>query len=180
MRMLWSAEEIAGRVRELGQELTERYRGKPLVVIGVLNGGVIFFADLVRQLDGDLELAFVRASSYRGAATTPGALVLEMNHLPELRGRHVLIVDEICDSGTTLARLKAELAPREPASLATAVLLWKRCRTVEDFAPDFVAWEVPDEFVVGYGLDHQGRFRHWPAIYALETGDLAMGSADSA
>jgi len=172
MRTLLSEQAIASRVRELGQQITRDYQGQPLLVLGVLHGSVVLLADLIRTVEIPHQIAFVRASSYRGTATTAGELTTTVDDLPDLRGRHVLLVDDIFDTGRTLERLTHELQPRQPLSLKTAVLLWKRDRQLVDCDPDYFAFQIPDEFVVGYGLDYNGDYRHLPYIAVLEAEDL--------
>ena len=128
---------------------------------------MIVVADLIRQINLPHQIAFVRASSY-GAGTTAGELTLNLEGLPELAGRHVILVDDIFDTGKTMARLSAEIARQQPASLKSAVLLWKTARREVEQMPDYFAFVIPDEFVVGYGLDYNGNYRHLPYIAVLE------------
>ncbi len=172
MRTLFSAEVIAGRVARLGGDLTAEFAGQPLTVVGVLHGSVVLVADLIRRIATPHQLGFVRASSYRGATTTGDELRLDLSLLPDLTGRDVLLVDDILDTGRTLAALVPALTARGARRVVTAVLLWKPSRTIVALRPDFFAFEIPDEFVVGYGLDYNGDYRHLPEIAVLEPGDL--------
>lgn len=171
MRTLLTADQIAHRVAELGRRLTTEYAGKDLLIVGVLHGSVVLVADLIRQINLPHQIAFVRASSY-GAGTKAGELTLNLEGLPALAGRHVILVDDIFDTGKTMARLSAEITLQQPASLKSAVLLWKTARREVEQMPDYFAFVIPDEFVVGYGLDFNGHYRHLPYIAVLEPADL--------
>ena len=164
MKILFSEEEIDARVAQLGAELTTDYQGHDLLIVGVLNGSVIFLADLTRRVTLAHELGFVQASSYRGEATEAGSLQLQVESLPPVEGRDVLLLDDIFDTGNTLARLSEVIASRKPKTLKTAVLLWKQGRAEVTLEPDYFGFKIPDEFVVGYGLDYNDRYRHLPHI----------------
>jgi hypoxanthine phosphoribosyltransferase len=168
LKTLLTAEQIADRVRRLGEQITRDFQGRPLTVIGVLHGSVVFVADLIRAISTPHQLGFVLASSYPGEATTPTELHLQLDMLPELAGRYVLLVDDILDTGRTLSALKDHLREREAADVRTAVLLWKRERTETVITPDYFGFEIPDRFVVGYGLDFNGDYRYLPFVATLE------------
>ena len=168
-RVLYDREALRRAVDGLGTQIRAAYGDTPLTVVAVLHGALVFCADLIRRLDMPLELETVTARSYRGDATRPGDLKLRLEDPAHLRGRHVLIVDDILDTGRTLARITAALAAHRPASLRSAVLLDKPSRRLEAVTADFIGLEVPDLFVVGYGLDHDGRWRNLPDIHALPT-----------
>ncbi len=168
MQTLLTAEQIASRVNVLGEEISREFRGQPLTVVGVLHGSVVFVADLIRAISIPHQLGFVTASSYRGTATSPEALRLDLSTLPALAGRHVLLVDDIFDTGRTLAALVTRLEALQPQSVRTAVLLWKTTRTETALRPDYVGFEIPNRFVVGYGLDFNGDHRHLPFIGTLD------------
>lgn len=172
MQTLLTADQIAERVRQLGERITRELQGQPLTVIGVLHGSVIFVADLIRAISTPHQLGFVLASSYPGTATSPTKLHLQLETLPDLTGRIVLLVDDILDTGRTLTALKSQLLARGPVAVRTAVLLWKPDRTVAEIVPDDFGFKIPDQFVVGYGLDFNGDFRHLPYIATLEEMDL--------
>jgi hypoxanthine phosphoribosyltransferase len=172
MYTLLPAETIAQRVRELGATITEAYRGRPLTVLGVLNGSVILVADLIRAIETSHRVGFVQASSYRGATTRAGELKIETSLLPEITGRDVLLVDDIFDTGRTLVRLVGELSTLRPASVRSLVLLWKLGRSEVTAVPDYHGFQIPNEFVVGYGLDYNDDYRHLPEIAVLEPIDL--------
>jgi hypoxanthine phosphoribosyltransferase len=175
MHTLLTAEQIADRVRRLGEEITRDFRGEPLIVIGVLHGSVVFVADLIRAISTPHQLGFVLAASYHGPATSPGELKLQLDTLPDLAGRRVLLVDDILDTGRTLSALKRSLEERGPVAVRTAVLLWKKDRTETAIRPDYVGFEIPDRFVVGYGLDFNGDHRHLPFIATLD-GETGLSS----
>jgi len=172
MHTLIPADEIAERVRRLADDITAVYRGRPLTVLGVLHGSIVLMADLMRGIATPHQIGFVKASSYRGATTTGSNLTISLDLLPEIAGRDVLVIDDILDTGRTLSVLCAELRDRAPASVRTAVLLWKEGRQEVEFTPDFHAFRIPDKFVVGYGLDYNGNYRHLPEIAVLDGEDL--------
>ena len=172
MEVLIPADAIRARLDELAAEIGRAYEGKPPVtVVGILNGCLMFVADLVRRLDLPLRLAFVTASSYRGAATVPGKLEIRDELLPDLTGRHVLLLDDILDTGKTLTRVVAHLIDRGASSVKVGVLLRKTGRQEVPFEPDFVGFTIPDKFVVGYGLDFNDEYRHLPYIGVLDEGE---------
>jgi hypoxanthine phosphoribosyltransferase len=166
--VLIPAERIQQRVDELAKEVMRDYQGQPLTIVGVLTGSLMFLADLMRRLDLPLRIALIQASSYRGAATRPGELHVQSDLLPDLRGRHLLILDDILDTGHTLAYLVKHLKTLKPASLRVAVLLRKKGRQEEPLEPDYCGFEIPDAFVVGYGLDYNDEYRHLPFIGVLK------------
>lgn len=171
MRVLITQEQIRERVETLATEVRQEYANKPLTVVGVLTGSLILLADLIRRVDVPLRIGLVSASSYRGETTTPGELTIDTSLLSDLRGRHVLLIDDILDSGRTLRRLVDFFQDQEVASLKTLVLLRKLGRQVEPLEPDLTGFEIPDLFVVGYGLDYNDEFRYLPYIAELEPGD---------
>jgi hypoxanthine phosphoribosyltransferase len=167
MDILLPADRIQARVAELAGRVAEDYRGRPVTIVGVLTGSLMFLADLVRHLDLPLRLGFVQASSYRGPATAPGEFHFLPELLPDVRGRHVLLLDDILDTGQTLSRLVAHLNGLGPASVRTAVLLRKVGRQRVPFEPDYCGFDIPDVFVVGYGLDFNDEHRHLPHVAVL-------------
>jgi hypoxanthine phosphoribosyltransferase len=171
VKILLAAERVQERVAELAGQIAADYHGRPMTIVGVLTGCVMFLADLVRHLDLSLRIGLVQASSYRGAATAPGALHVQPELLPDLRGRHVLLLDDILDTGQTLAHLHRHLGGLGVASLRTAVLLRKRGRQCVPFEPDYCGFDIPDAFVVGYGLDYNDEYRHLPYIAVLPDGE---------
>jgi hypoxanthine phosphoribosyltransferase len=165
--MLISADEIRERIALLAGEIGHDYRDKPLTIVGVLTGSLMFLADLVRRLDLPLRIGLIQASSYRGDATTPGRLHINPELLPDLRGRHVLLLDDILDTGQTLQHLLRHLGDTGAASVKVGVLLRKQGRLVHAVRADYVGFDIPDEFVVGYGLDYNDEYRHLPYIAVL-------------
>lgn len=171
MRPLISAEQIQSAVADLAAKIEAEYRGKPLTIVGVLTGSLMLLADLVRQVDLPLRVGLVQASSYRGKVTRPGDVELNAALTPDLTGRHVLLLDDIFDTGRTLAALVGRLSNENVASLKSAVLLWKEGRQEVDLTPDHHCFKIPDVFVVGYGLDYDDEYRNLPFVAVLEAGD---------
>ena len=171
VRCLISESEIQEAVSRLGSRISEQYSGRPLTILGVLTGSIMFLTDLVRRIDMPLKLGLIQASSYRGASTSPDELHINTSLVPDVADRHVLLVDDIFDTGRTMAGLLDTLEGFSPRSVRSAVLLWKQARTVVDFAPDEHCFTIPDEFVVGYGLDYNDEFRHLPYIGVMTGND---------
>ena len=168
MEVLIPAEKIRERLDQMAADIVRAYDAKPPVtVVGILTGCLIFVADLIRRIDLPLRVAFVTASSYRGTATVPGMLQISDHLLPDVTGRHILLLDDILDSGKTLTRVVAHLIERGAASVKVGVLLRKIGRQEVPFEPDFVGFTIPDRFVVGYGLDFDDEYRHLPYIGVL-------------
>ena len=172
MKRLLEAEEIRHRVQELGRVLSHDYRDRPLTVVGVLTGSVLFMADLVREISVPHRIGVVHASSYRGKTTVPGDLHVSLNLVPDIRDRDVLVIDDIFDTGKTLEHLLRAFESYQPRSIRTAVLLVKEGRSTVEVTPDFHCFRIPDVFVVGYGLDYNDDYRHLPFIGVLEDADL--------
>ena len=173
MRILLDEQQLRSGVARLADEIRQQYEGRPLTVIGVLTGSIMLLADLVRQLNLPLQVGLVQAKSYVGVATSPGPLTLQLELLPSIVGRDVLLVDDIYDTGHTLAALIERLQTSGAASLRSAVLLRKLGRQEVAYEPDFAAFEIPNQFVVGYGLDYQDAYRHLPYVAVLEDSDLS-------
>ena len=173
MHVLLTAAELATGIERLSAEVRAAAGGRPLTIVGVLTGSIVVVADLIRRLEGPVRLGMVWASSYRGTATSPGRLELRLDQLPDLAGQEVLVVDDIFDSGRTLEALLTELRGRGAARVRSLVLLRKQGRSEVGIAPDFVGFEIPDLFVVGYGLDFDGGWRHLPHIAVLDSQDIA-------
>ena len=172
MYTLLSSEQLAAGIERLATEVRRDATERPLTVIGVLTGSIMVVADLIRRLEGPVQLNMVWASSYRGTATSHGQLDLRLDLLPDLTGHDVLVVDDIFDTGRTLAAIVRELRGRGAARVRTLVLLRKQGRSAVALEPDFVGFDIPDAFVVGYGLDFDGAWRHLPHIAALEPADI--------
>ncbi len=163
--VLFSVTEIERRVNELGAEISRDYAGKEPVFVGVLKGVTCFMADLMRHTALPLSIDFMTISSYEGDRT--GAVRIIQDLSENIAGRDVLIVEDIVDTGMTLNHLMKQLEAREPATLRVCTLMDKRVRRLVDVPLDYVGFEVPDEFVVGYGLDYRQRFRNLPFIATL-------------
>jgi hypoxanthine phosphoribosyltransferase len=172
MKTILTADQLNEGVGRLALETQEFYQGKPLTILGVLTGSIMLVADLVRRVDLPLQIGFVQASSYRGDATRPAELVIKLETLPDIKGHDVLIVDDIFDTGHTMKGLLAKLHSYEPASLRTMVLLRKHGRKEVAMEPDHVGFEIPNEFVVGYGLDYRDIYRNLPYLAALEDHEI--------
>jgi hypoxanthine phosphoribosyltransferase len=165
-RILISQDQIARRIKILSREIEREFRGRELTVVAVLNGTVLFLADLVRHLSLPMRLDFVGVSSY-GAGTTSGELIFTKELRLDVRGRDVLLVDDILDTGKTLKRVLGKLEPLEPRRIKTCVFLEKAQRRTEAVQADFVGFSIPDLFVVGYGLDFAERYRNLPFVGVL-------------
>lgn len=170
MEVLLTAEQLRDRMGTLSVEIVRAFEGKPVTVVGILNGCLMFVADLVRQIDLPLRVAFISASSYRGA-TTSGRLEIHSELLPDITDRHILLLDDILDTGKTLTRVVAHLIDRGAASVKVGVLLRKIGRQEVPFEPDFVGFTIPDQFVVGFGLDFNDEYRHLPFVAVLPEGE---------
>ncbi len=167
--VLISAEEIRERIGELGRELAEQYSGLNPVVIPLLRGGFMFAADLVRAMDTDLQVEFLGASSYGEQTESSGEVRLTLDTALPLAGRHILLVEDIVDTGLTLAYIQQLINSRKPASLHTVVLLDKRARRKVEAKIDRVVFDIPDRFVFGFGLDSPGGFgRNLPDVVAMK------------
>ena len=167
-RVIYDEQAIAARVRELGEEITAAYPDGDLLVLGLLKGSFIFVSDLVRHIRRPLQVDFLVASSYGEATTSSGVVRLLYDSETELAGRHILLVEDIVDSGRTLARLVDLMRARNPQSLEICALLHKHIATELEHDVRFVGFDAPHEFLVGYGLDHAEKFRHLPYIVSLQ------------
>ncbi len=166
--ILYSEEEIAARVAELGATISHDYAGKEVVLVGVLNGAMVFMADLMRNINVPLSMDLVAISSY-GSYTSSSGVVRIMKDLDHsVESKHVLIVEDIVDTGLTLNKLIDHLRNRNPASVKVVTMLSKPSRHMVKAHIDYLGFEVPDEFVVGYGLDFAGRYRNLPCIAVLK------------
>ncbi len=165
---LLDAETIRKRVTELGADIDAHYQGEEILLITLLDGAIVFTADLIRNLRRPLRLDCIRVSSY-GDSTSPQSAPRILGHLrAEVENRHVLLVDDILDTGNTLSRIHREISSRNPASIRSCVLLDKAERRETPFRADWVGFSIPDHFVVGYGLDYAGRYRQLPHVAILK------------
>ena len=166
-KILVTREEIAASVKKLGLQITEDYRGKNPLFIGILKGAVVFFADLIREIDLPLSMDFMVVSSYGASTKTSGVVQVVKDVSQDITGRDVLIVEDIVDSGMTLSYLKKYLSSRGAASIRIVTLLDKPERRRVDLTADYYCFTIPDEFVVGYGLDYAEKYRNLPDIGVL-------------
>jgi hypoxanthine phosphoribosyltransferase len=165
-RVLITEEQIARRIKILAREIERDFRGREMVVVSLLNGTVMFLADLIRHLNLPLRLDFIGVSSY-GLGTESGDLVFTKELRLDVRGRDVLLVDDILDTGRTMSRVLPKLRVLQPRRIKICVLLDKPSRRVEKVKADYVGFEIPDLFVVGYGLDFAERYRNLPFVGVL-------------
>jgi hypoxanthine phosphoribosyltransferase len=167
VQILLSESEIQARVKELGRQIEADYQGKSLTIVAVLTGSLILLADLIRQIEIPLRVALLQASSYKGATTTAGGLVINEAFAPDVAGRDVLLLDDILDTGRTLAAMVRQMSDRGALSVRTAVLLRKVGRQEVPLEPDYCGFPIPDAFVVGYGLDYNDDYRHLPYVAVM-------------
>jgi hypoxanthine phosphoribosyltransferase len=166
-RILYDEATIHRRLDELAARITTDYRERELTVVAILNGSVILMADLLRRIPLPLKLDCLSVASYHGGTKSVGELMFRQVPLPDITGRHVLILDDILDSGVTLATIREKLDAAGPLSIRTCVLLEKKRTRWRREDPDYVGFEIADEFVVGYGLDYMERYRNLPCIGVL-------------
>ncbi|HEY9248665.1 MAG TPA: hypoxanthine phosphoribosyltransferase [Rariglobus sp.] len=165
--VLVSEKDIKKRVKKLGAELAAAYGDEEITVVSIINGAILFTADLLREIPNPIRLDCIRISSYRNDTKSNGQPQLLQSLTLDISNRHVLLIDDILDTGKTFSAVAAMLKKLNPASLRTCVLLDKRGRREVDFEADFVGFQIPDKFVVGYGLDFAERYRNLPCIGVL-------------
>lgn len=171
--ILVQPDDLTHRVRQLGQDVTSDYQGRDLLMVGVLKGAIFFLSDLMREVEVSCEVDFMAVASY-GSSTDSSGIVRILKDLDApIAGRHVLLVEDIVDSGLTLSYLLRTLRAREPASLEVCALLTKPERRKVDLPIRYVGFEIPNRFAIGYGLDHAERYRNLPYVAALEPGGRA-------
>jgi hypoxanthine phosphoribosyltransferase len=166
-KKLLTIRQIESKVKELAQRISNDYEGKEIFAVGILRGSVIFFADLIRAIKVPLTFDFIIASSYKKTETT-GCVNIYSDLREDIAGKHVLLVEDIIDTGLTLKYLREKLLERNPQSLRTCIFLDKKERRIIDVPIDYVGFEIPDKFVVGYGLNCENKFRNLPYIAFLE------------
>ncbi|MBE0426977.1 MAG: hypoxanthine phosphoribosyltransferase [Nitrospirae bacterium] len=166
-KKLFTTRKIQSKVKELAQRISSDYEGKEIFAVGVLKGAAIFFADLIRAITVPLTFDFIIASSYKKMETT-GYVNIYGDLREDITGKHVLLVEDIIDTGLTLKFLREKLIERNPQSLRTCVFLDKKERRIVDVPIDYTGFEIPDKYVVGYGLDCESKFRNLPYIAFLE------------
>jgi hypoxanthine phosphoribosyltransferase len=167
-RILVAQDVLNARVRALGEEISRDYEGRELILVGVLKGAVFFLSDLMRHLTVPCEVDFMAVSSYGSSTDSSGVVRILKDLDAVIAGREVLIVEDIVDSGLTLSYLYRILCAREPASVRVCALLTKPARRTVDLPIDYVGFEIPNEFVIGYGLDYAERYRNLPYVATLE------------
>ncbi|MEP6955376.1 MAG: hypoxanthine phosphoribosyltransferase [Chthoniobacterales bacterium] len=166
-RVLFDESTIHRRLDEIAAEISRDYRERELTVIAVLNGSLIFMADLLRRIPLPLKLDCLSVASYHGGTRSTGEVVFKQVQLPDVAGRHILILDDILDSGLTLNAIRSRLAEAKPRSIKICVLLQKKIERAAPVDADYVGFEIGNEFVVGYGLDYMERYRNLPCVGVL-------------
>lgn len=168
MEVFISSDEIARKVEEVGKKITEDFSGQSVLLVGVLKGAWVFMADLARKISLDTEISFISVSSYTGENTKTSGVVRLMCDIDRpLENKNLILVEDIVDTGLTLNYLKKLLSVRKPKSISICTLLDKPSRRIAHITPDYCAFVIPDEFVVGYGLDYNNCYRNLPEIYKL-------------
>ena len=166
---LISSEEIAIKVKEVGKQITEDYKGKDIIVIAVLKGAILFMTDLLKEIDSNrLTIDFIGLSSYEGGLKSTGVVKITTDLTQSVRDKHVIIVEDIIDTGLTLNFLIKNLKLRNPKSIAVCTLLEKPSNIQKPIKIDYKCFVIPDEFVIGYGLDYEERYRNLPYIGVME------------
>lgn len=161
--------ELAKRVKELGAEITELARKEPVVAVCILKGSFIFFSDLVREIEADIATEFLGTTSYGNNMKSSGEVKLTLDLTNSIEGKTVILIEDIIDTGLTMDFLTKTLAIRKPKRLLTCALLFKPEALKTSFKPDYVGFEIPNDFVIGYGLDYQGLYRNLPYIARVES-----------
>ncbi|MDH4470615.1 MAG: hypoxanthine phosphoribosyltransferase [Verrucomicrobiae bacterium] len=174
--ILITQEAIQKRVTALAAQITQDYEDKELTILALMKGSVVFLADLLRLIPIPLRLEVLPVSSYHGGTETSGVVTFATHFLPDIVDHHVLLIDDILDSGTTLKAITACILEQKPASLRSCVLLHKKVKTQPGIKAEYVGFEIPDAFVVGYGLDYQEYYRNLPEIRVLSAETIAQRS----
>ena len=175
-KILFHESTILSRLDEIAWEITQDYRGKPLTAVAVLHGGMIFMADLLRRVHLPLRIQTINVASYHGETTSSGEVTFQSLTMPDIEGQHVLLLDDILDSGRTLHAIGKRLSEGCGAlSVSSCVLLQKRKERAEEVEADYVGFEIGDEFVIGYGLDYDGRYRNLPFVGTLKPELVGQG-----
>lgn len=171
MKILLNEQQIGQGIDRLAVQLKEHYGQSPLTIVAIMTGSLVMLADLIRRLEMPVCISLIQASSYRGG-TSSGDLAIQDQMMLNIAGRDVLLIDDIFDTGKTLVQVTARLSLMKPNSMKTAVFLNKLGQSVVAAVPDFVVFAIPNEFVVGYGLDYQDLYRNLPFVGVLEDSDL--------
>lgn len=172
MKILFDKAALHDGVAAMAARIEAAYEGRQLTIVGVLTGSVVLLADLIRLLEQPMRVGVIQASSYRGATTERAGLIINSELMLDITDRDVLLVDDIFDTGHTLKNVVEKLHEFGPKTVKSAVLLRKHGRQEADYEPDFTAFDIPDEFVVGYGLDYEDMYRNLPYLAALEDEDI--------
>lgn len=159
--------EIDTAIKNLSHKINTEYNGKSITFLGILNGAFMFCADLLKQIDVECEISFIKVASYKGTSST-GSVHELIGLVDDLKGKHVIILEDIVDTGLTLNKVYSIIDHDHPSSLEVATLLYKPSKFKGNHPPKFVGIEIPDEFVIGYGLDYNGKGRNIPEIYKLK------------
>ena len=167
-KVLFDEKQIAKICEDLGKQITKDYEGKDLLAVGILKGSIVFFADVIRNVDLDMNIDFMVVSSYGAGSTTSGMVQILKDISVDIEGRNLLIVEDIVDTGVTLYNVKNVLLERGAASVKICTFLDKPSRRTADITADYIGAEVPDEFVVGYGLDYAEKYRNLPYLGVLK------------
>lgn len=178
-KVLVTKEQIEKRVKELGEQITRDFEGEPLTVVCTLRGATLFFADLVREIKGDVEIDFIACSSYGSGTTSSGEVKMLKDLSSPIEGKNVIVVEDIIDTGITLDALKRLLATRNPKCLKICSFLDKPSRRKVDLKGDYIGYEIENEFVIGYGLDYNQKFRNLPEVCVLAP-EVYMGEINKA
>ena len=165
---MFTEEQIREKVRELGKQIEKDYSGEEVLLVGILKGANVFLCDLIRQIDLDVKIDFMSVSSYGSGTESSGTVKILKDLDADIKGRNVIIVEDIIDSGRTLNNLVKELNVREPKSLKLCTLLDKPSRRVVDVVVDYIGFEIEDKFIVGYGIDYAEKYRNLPYIGIVE------------
>lgn len=166
--LLISKEKLRAKAKQLGEKISKDYEGKELVLIGTLKGAIVFYADLARNISIPLVMDFIAVTSYGGSTVTNGTVRILKDLDYDIEGKHVIIVEDIVDTGLTLSHLKETLMLRKPASIKICCCLDKPSRRRTNLKPDYCGFEIPDEFAVGYGMDYNEKYRNLPEVYVLK------------
>ena len=167
LRVLFSREQIAGRVRDMAQQITRDFAGQSIIFVGVLKGASVFLSDLAREVRLEATFDFISVASYGNGTRSSGEVRLNKDVDSSMEGKNVILVEDILDTGLTMGFLRKLFLAHNPRSLKVAALLDKACRRIEPVAADYVGFTIPDEFVVGYGMDYAERYRNLPDICVL-------------
>ena len=167
-QVLITEQQLDERIKEMGHQIAENYQGEPLTIVGILKGAVIFFADLARAIDLPLQMDFMSVSSYGSGTTSSGVVKIIKDLDADVTGRHILLVEDIIDTGITLAYLKEYLSNRGARSVKICTLLDKPTRREKAVHVDYIGFTMPDEFLIGYGVDYAENYRNLPYVASLK------------